>query len=132
MCTACREKPSNLTASVRQRLLGIIRETGDDANLIWTHYAIERFLYRLSVSEYVGDFILKGAMLFMVWTGQSYGPTVDMDLLEHEVPEFQNVISHLRDFLMPALKAASGLALTPQDWNIDGFWLYEDANIEDS
>jgi len=33
---------------------------------------------------------------------------------------------------MPALKAASGLATTPQDWSIDGFWLSKDANVEDS
>jgi len=78
-----RGKPSNVAASVRQRLLKIIRETGDDSNLVWTRYATERFLYRLSVSEYAGDFILKGAMLFRAWTGQSYRPTVDMDLLGH-------------------------------------------------
>jgi len=52
--------------------------------------------------------------------------------LEHEAPEFQDVLSHLRAFLMPALKAASGLAPTPQDWSIDGFWLSEDANVEGS
>ncbi len=71
-----RDKPSNVTASVRQRLLNIIRETGDDANLVWTSYATERLLYRLSISEYAGEFILKGAMLFMAWTGRSYRPTI--------------------------------------------------------
>ena len=76
-----RDKPLNVAASVRQRLLNIIRETGDDPNLVWTRYATERLLYRLSVSEYAGDFILKGAMLFIVWTGQLYRPTVDMDFL---------------------------------------------------
>ena len=35
-----KEKPSNFAASVRQRLLNIIRETGDDANLAWTRYAV--------------------------------------------------------------------------------------------
>jgi predicted nucleotidyltransferase component of viral defense system len=91
-------KGSNVAASVRQRLLRIIRETGDDANLIWTRYATERFLYRLSVSEYAGDFILKGAMLFMAWTGQSYRPTVDVDFIgrgqnssERLVDVFRNV-----------------------------------------
>lgn len=77
------EKTKNLAASVRQKLLNIIRETGADANLIWTRYATERLLYRLSVSEYAGDFVLKGAMLFVAWTGQSYRPTADMDLLGH-------------------------------------------------
>jgi len=75
------DRVSNIAASVRKRLLKITRETGDDANLVWTRYATERLLYRLSVSEYARDFILKGAMLFMAWTGQSYRPTVDMDLL---------------------------------------------------
>jgi predicted nucleotidyltransferase component of viral defense system len=77
------DKPSNIAASVRQRLLNIIRDTGDDANLVWTRYATERILYRISVSEYAGEFILKGALLFMVWTGQPYRPTVDLDLLGH-------------------------------------------------
>ena len=76
-----KDKPSDVSASVRQRLLNITRGTGDDPNLLWTRYATERLLYRLSFSEYAGDFILKGAMLFLVWTGKSYRPTVDMDLL---------------------------------------------------
>jgi len=76
-----KDKPSNISASVRQRLLNLIRESGDDPNLVWTRYATERLLYRLSVSEHAGDFILKGAMLFMVWTGQSYRPTLDMYFL---------------------------------------------------
>jgi len=91
-------QPSNVAASVRQRLLNIVRETGDDANLVWTRYATERLLYRLSVSKYAGDFVLKGAMLFMAWTGQSYRPTVDIDFLgrgedssERLAEVFQNI-----------------------------------------
>ena len=90
-------KLSNVSASVRQRLVSIIRETGDDANLVWRHYANERLLYRLSVSEYAGDFILKGAMLFMAWTGQSYRPTVDMDLLSHGVASGERLVGVFRD-----------------------------------
>jgi hypothetical protein len=56
---------SNVAASVGQRLLNIIHETGDNANLVWTRHATERLLYRLSVSEHANDFILKGAMLFI-------------------------------------------------------------------
>jgi len=72
---------TNIAASIRQRLLNIIRETGDDPNLVWTRYAVERLLYRLSVSEYDEEFILKGAMLFMAWTGQAHRPTADVDFL---------------------------------------------------
>lgn len=42
---------------------------------------MERLLYRLSVSDHAGEFALKGAMLFMVWTGRPYRPTYDLDLL---------------------------------------------------
>lgn len=72
---------SNLPASVRQRLLNISRERGADPNLIWTRYALERFLYRLGRSEYADEFVLKGALLFLVWTGESCRPTRDLDLL---------------------------------------------------
>ncbi|MFZ0450125.1 MAG: nucleotidyl transferase AbiEii/AbiGii toxin family protein [Desulfatiglandaceae bacterium] len=43
----------------------------------------ERLLYRLFISKYAGDFVLKGAMLFTAWTGPSYRPTVDMESLGH-------------------------------------------------
>ncbi len=75
------DKPANIAASVRQRLLNISRETGDDPNHLLTRYATERLLYRLSVSQHAGDFVLKGAMLFMAWTGQLYRPTADVDFL---------------------------------------------------
>jgi hypothetical protein len=74
-------KPTNVAASVRQKLLNVIRETEEDPNLVWTRYTTERLLYRLSVSPNAGEFILKGALLFLVWAGKSYRPTVDIDLL---------------------------------------------------
>jgi len=70
-------------ASVRARLLNKAKAERQDFNLVLTRYALERLLYRLSVSQYAGDFILKGAMLFMVWAGETYRPTMDMDFLGH-------------------------------------------------
>lgn len=92
-----RGKLSNVAASVRQRLLNIIRETGDDPNLVWTRYAAERLLYRLSVSKHAGDFILKGAMLFVAWTGHSYRPTLDMDFLGRGEDSSERVAKVFRD-----------------------------------
>jgi predicted nucleotidyltransferase component of viral defense system len=71
----------NVAASVRQRLLNIAHRTGDDFGLVLTRYAMERLLYRLSRSKYRDQFILKGAMLFQVWTHQPHRPTRDLDLL---------------------------------------------------
>jgi len=73
--------PENLAASVRQRLLNLARERGEVFDLVLTRYVTERLLYRLSESIEGRQFVLKGAMLFVVWTGQSHRPTRDLDLL---------------------------------------------------
>ena len=57
----------NVAASVRARLLNRARETGQDFNLILIRYALERLLYRLSISAYADQFLLKGALLFDLW-----------------------------------------------------------------
>ncbi len=44
-------------------------------------YAIERLLYRLSVSPHADQFLLKGAMLFSLWAEVPFRTTVDLDLL---------------------------------------------------
>lgn len=38
-------------------------------------------LYRLSISQHADQFILKGAALFQLWTGQPHRSTRDLDLL---------------------------------------------------
>ncbi|MEI6240566.1 MAG: nucleotidyl transferase AbiEii/AbiGii toxin family protein [Planctomycetia bacterium] len=76
------KKPvSNVGASVRQRLLNLRDQTREDAQALFTQFAIERFLYRLSRSSLVDRFVLKGAMLFRVWSGSLHRPTKDVDLL---------------------------------------------------
>ena len=74
-------KKGNTGHSVFQRLLNHAKNRGEDFNLILTRYAVERLLYRLSVSPHAGGFILKGASLFLVWKGQSYRVTKDADLM---------------------------------------------------
>lgn len=73
--------PRNVAASVRQHLLNLARDRGEDFGLVLTRYALERLLYRLSVSEHREQFILKGAMLFALWGGEPHRPTRDLDLL---------------------------------------------------
>lgn len=70
-----------MAQSVRQRLLNRARESDDDYNLLLNRYAIERLLYRVSESPHADGFVLKGAMLFTVWTGALHRPTRDLDLL---------------------------------------------------
>jgi predicted nucleotidyltransferase component of viral defense system len=67
--------------SIRQRLLNHARACGIDFQLVLDRYAVERLLYRLSVSPYRNQFLLKGAMLFAIWFDVSHRPTRDADFL---------------------------------------------------
>lgn len=52
-------KPENVAASVRARLLNLARDQQSDFQRVLTRYALERFLFRLSVSPYKEKFALK-------------------------------------------------------------------------
>jgi hypothetical protein len=73
----------NIGASVRARLLDRARAERSDFQILLTRYALERLLYRLSVSPHRDRFILKGAMLFVTWVAEPFRPTRDLDLLGH-------------------------------------------------
>ena len=53
----------NIAASNRAKLLNISRKTGQSFQELVQYFAMSRFLYRLSVSKFSNQFILKGAML---------------------------------------------------------------------
>jgi predicted nucleotidyltransferase component of viral defense system len=76
-----KREPSNIAASVHRQLLNVNRTLNEDFNYVLTRFAIERLLYRLVKSGQSDKFVLKGATLFLVWTGRTYRPTKDLDLL---------------------------------------------------
>ena len=82
-----KNRNKNITASILQRLKNYSQARKEDRGLTLTNYAIERLLYRLSISEYADRFVLKGAQLFRIWTDKSYRPTRDLDLLHFGNPD---------------------------------------------
>jgi hypothetical protein len=88
----------NVAASVRARLLNRARETRQDFNLILIRYALERLLYRLSISAYADQFLLKGALLFDLWFDIPHRPTRDADFLglgSAELPHLETIFRDL-------------------------------------
>ena len=71
----------NINASVEKRLLNLTRQSGEDFQYVLMRYGLERIMYRLSRSDFAKEFVVKGAMLLRVWTGEQYRPTKDLDLL---------------------------------------------------
>jgi predicted nucleotidyltransferase component of viral defense system len=74
-------KVADLSASVHQRLLNLSKQRGEDFQFTLDRYAAERLLYRLSQSQHRERFVLKGAVLYSVWSPQTYRATRDVDLL---------------------------------------------------
>ncbi len=86
----------NIGASVRARLLARARVEQTDFQILLTRYALERLLYRLSVSDQRERFVLKGAMLFAIWQDDPFRPTRDLDLLGHGDPDPAIVAASIR------------------------------------
>jgi hypothetical protein len=61
---------NTLAASVHQRLLNKAKESSRPFNEFLQHFAIERFIYRLSKSPHADRFILKGALMLWVWSSE--------------------------------------------------------------
>lgn len=91
-------QPRNVAASVRQRLLNHASKTSQDFQVVLAQYGFERLLYRLGQSPYAGQFTLKGALMFLVWTGEQYRPTRDMDLMsrqKHTADELRDIFREI-------------------------------------
>lgn len=97
-------KLKNTAASIRQKLLNLAQKRNDDFGLILTKYGLERILFRLSKSKYRDAFILKGALLFEVWTKQRHRPTRDADFLaagDSSPERFVHIFRELSVFEFP-------------------------------
>ncbi|HVY32287.1 MAG TPA: nucleotidyl transferase AbiEii/AbiGii toxin family protein [Polyangiaceae bacterium] len=89
--------PKNLAHSVRDRLLKLAKARGEDFNFVLVRYALERLLYRLTKSAHGGEFILKGAMLFTIWSKHPHRATKDLDLLGAGSPDLDRLAQVFRD-----------------------------------
>lgn len=87
----------NVAASVRARLFNRARATKQDFSLVLTRYAIERLLYRISVSKHADQFLLKGALLFDLWFDIPHRPTRDADFLGFGSAELPHIEGAFRE-----------------------------------
>lgn len=90
-------EPKNVAASVRARLLEVMRGRREEFELTLTRYALERLLFRIGRSEYREKFVLKGAMLFALWGVEDYRATRDADFLIYGEPDLAQLQRIFRD-----------------------------------
>jgi len=72
---------TNVAASTLARLGHLAKATGRRHQDIVQRYALERWLARLAASPHADRFVLKGALMLLVWRLPATRPTRDIDLL---------------------------------------------------
>ena len=75
----------NIDQSVKDRLKNLAKSSGRDYNFVCIQYMHERFLARLGKSELKERFILKGALLLLVYDIPRVRPTKDIDFLGEQL-----------------------------------------------
>lgn len=90
----------NISASVKQRLLNLAKKNKRPFNELLQYYAMERFLYRLSLSEHIDKFVLKGALMLRTLGMPDIRPTMDIDLLGKTKNIEKNISALITDILL--------------------------------
>ena len=84
---------------LKDLIRNLSREKSADAQLLMRNYMMERFLERISISEYRDKFILKGGMLVAAMVGLDARSTMDLDATVKganvNVEEIENLISSI-------------------------------------
>jgi len=107
-----KRNPTNLPASIHQRLMNLARATGRPFNELLQHYAIERFLFRLGRSRHASAFVLKGALMLRAWESPLARPTRDIDLLGRTENAVENVVATIQECLVTEVPE-DGLSFDP-------------------
>jgi predicted nucleotidyltransferase component of viral defense system len=77
--------------------MNLSRKRGEEFQLVLTRFGLERLLYRVAQSPHAGQFVLKGAALFQLWTGQPHRSTRDLDLLGLGDPSTDRLLQLFQD-----------------------------------
>uniref|UniRef100_A0A7V4XSL3 Nucleotidyl transferase AbiEii/AbiGii toxin family protein n=1 Tax=Acidobacterium capsulatum TaxID=33075 RepID=A0A7V4XSL3_9BACT len=115
----------NVSASVRQRPLNYARTSKRPFAEVLQYFAMERFLYRLSVSPHSERFVLKGALLLTAWRASDSRPTMDIDLLGKMSNEVEAVLQLMREVAQIEIPH-DGIAFDPDSFR--GEAIREDAD----
>ena len=84
---------------LKDLIRNLSREKSADAQILMRNYMMERFLERISLSEYRDKFILKGGMLVAAMVGLDARSTMDLDATikgaNVNVEDIENLISSI-------------------------------------
>jgi predicted nucleotidyltransferase component of viral defense system len=117
----------NVAHSVRDRLLKLSKDTAEEYNFVLVRYGLERLLYRLAASAHADQFVLKGAMMFTIWSSHPHRATKDLDLLGFGAPDLDRLTAIFRNVCTMAVHD-DGITFVPD--SVSGQRIKEDAEYE--
>jgi predicted nucleotidyltransferase component of viral defense system len=85
----------NKSASIRATLENISRSKEIDFDALLLRYFQERLLYRIAISEYSDNFVLKGGLLLVYFHIPGTRPTKDIDFLAEELNNDQTELENI-------------------------------------
>ncbi len=88
------KETKNYAKSIKAKLLNLSQSVNLSYQVLLTRYIQERFLYRLSVSEYHNKFLLKGGALLYAFDHFEARPTLDIDFLGQKI---SNDLAHIKE-----------------------------------
>jgi len=116
-----------VAASVRGRLANQARADDRPFQELLQYYGLERFLYRLSRSDFRDRFVLKGALMLRVWDAPMTRPTRDIDFLGYTENSIDSLEAIIRAICVLEVED-DGLNFDPQ--GVKGERIKEDADYE--
>lgn len=91
-------------AQVRGKIKSLAIKTGTDPRTLMRMYMMERFLERVSVSEYLTNFVIKGGILVSSLVGVSMRSTLDIDTsIRNSTLTLENAVSIMETIAQIAL-----------------------------
>jgi hypothetical protein len=126
--------PSASYASVRARLQANAKETRRPFQEVLQYFAMERFLFRLSVSPHAKRLVLKGGLMLTAWRAPSSRPTKDISKIrqgtgflrksriEVAPATLQEVVDEISGFIGPVARAISLAEPFTSRWTAPGPW----------
>lgn len=105
---------------LKDLIRNLSREKSANAQILMRNYMMERFLERISLSEYRDKFILKGGMLVAAMVGLDARSTMDLDATikgaNVNVEDIENLISSI--VTVPTIRCRSAATgAMPCPWN---------------
>ncbi len=115
------------SSSIRARLKNIANNEHKPFDFVLMLYFIERLLYRISVSEYSEQFVLKGGLLLYTIMNELARTTKDIDL---SIRQMTNDLDDLRNIFVKIIEIEVDDAIIFDKENITSERIREDADYE--